>query len=262
MYTLPVVAVFLFTGVFADRFDKQKVIFYSDLICFFISLFLCIAVYFKLIVLVYILLFLRTGVSKFSPPSRISLIRSILSDDEFSIAIGYQQMLLGVLVLFGGGVGIVSYWTVGVNGAILLDSISFLLSAILISRCEIDKCLRISKSQMVNERISISSLWYDFVEGIQYILSHPVLKALLSGMFFIGIINGGASVMSIFMMKYKLAPTMYEQMQLWISVVTAVGIVMGCLLAPILLRYTSNSRLFRLSFFIMGVVCVILITAI
>ncbi|MGM9986247.1 MAG: MFS transporter [Bacillaceae bacterium] len=233
MYSLPTLFVFLFVGVVADRLDRKKVAANSEYICAAMCLLLLVAIQTSWMPLIFGILFLRSAVAKFFHPAEQALIQGVLTKDEYTTAAGLNQAVSSILMLFGTSIGVLVYWTVGVEGAIIVDLVSYLVSGILISICSIPKEVVLPNGKTKIAELKMGHFLKDFWSGIIYIVRYPLLFALMGGAILLGVVNGGFAVMPTFILKYKLAPSTYEEMMVVISIVFGVGILLGSILASI-----------------------------
>ncbi|MFC4322449.1 MFS transporter [Litchfieldia salsa] len=236
MYSLPTLFVFFLVGVFADKMDRQKVAAYADFICVLLSVALIITIYIDWMPLTFFLLFLRSAVSKFFHPAESAMIQGILTKNEYTMAAGLNQMTGSLFMLFGNALGIFIYWNFGIQGAILFDAITYLISAILILTCKINEDIRLPNGKMHWRELSARSIFGDFKEGLAYILDKRLLVYLIIGFFVFGIVNGGLSVMPTYILKYKLAPDTYEQVLIYMGIVFGSSVLVGSVLASVIAK--------------------------
>jgi DHA3 family macrolide efflux protein-like MFS transporter len=130
-------------------------------------------------------------------------------------------------MLFGKGIGVTAYWLVGIKGAILLDSISFLISFLLVRSCVIPESVRLPNGKQQVKSIDLKFIFNDYVRGLKYIWNHHFLRCLVSGYFVFGIFQAFLAIMPILYLKYKLAPHSYEQMAIIEGIVIGAGILLG-----------------------------------
>ncbi|CAG9621714.1 MFS transporter [Sutcliffiella rhizosphaerae] len=234
MYSLPTLAVFFLVGVLADRMNRQKIAIYSDYICAILSLALMGAVYIDWMPLVFALLFLRSAVSKFFHPAQAAIIQGILTKDEYTVAAGLNQMTSSLFMLFGNALGIFIYWTFGLQGAILVCFVTYMISAILIKACKLDSKILLPNGSHKWNQLNIKFVANDFKEGLVYILKNPLLVYLIIGFFVFGIVNGGLSVMPAYILKYKLAPEDYEQFMVIMGIVFGISVLLGSIVASMM----------------------------
>lgn len=253
MYSLPTLAVFFMVGVLADRMDRQKIAYYCDWISALLSLSLIITIYVGWMPLIFAVLFLRSAVQKFFFPAEHGMVQGILEKDDYTTAAGLNQLVMSLFMLFGNGLGVFAYWTVGVYGALVVDFLSFVISALLIRACKISDLVRMPNGKHRIKDLTSKMMIGDFKSGFSYIMKNKLLRTLLIGFFVLGIVNGGFSVMPIFMLKFKLAPDTYEQFSIIIGIVFGAGVLIGSLIASLLSQKIKLYHLIIIGLFITGV---------
>ncbi|MBM6616572.1 MFS transporter [Bacillus suaedaesalsae] len=227
MYSLPTLLVFLFVGVLADRLDRQKIAEYSDWIRALLTLFLFIAVIVNSVPLIFAILFLRSAISKFFFPAEAGLIQGILTKEQYQTAAGLNQMVFSIFMLFGVGLGALTYKTIGIYGALVIDSVSFIVSAFLIRACSIAVEARMPNGKNSIKDMSFKQTITDFKLGGRYILDRKLLLTIVSGFFIFGFINGGFAILPLFTMKFKLAPDNYEWYASLFAIFFGIGVFIG-----------------------------------
>jgi MFS transporter, DHA3 family, macrolide efflux protein len=252
MYSLPTLAVFFLVGVFADRMDRQKIAYYCDWISAILSLALIGVIAIGWMPLIFFVLFVRSAISKFFYPAEGAIVQGILKKDDYTTAAGLNQLVMSLFMLFGNGIGIFVYWSVGVYGAITVDILTFITSAILIKSVNIPEEVRLPNGKHTFKDLNLAVVLQDFKLGISYILSHKLLRTLLVGFFVFGVVNGGFSVIPIFMLKYKLAPDAYEQWSIWVGVIFGVGVLLGSFLSSISTKKVKLYQMIVFGLFISG----------
>ncbi|MBM7603581.1 H+ antiporter protein [Metabacillus crassostreae] len=225
MYSLPTILVFFIVGVVADRFDRKKVAENCDWIRAFLTVVLFGALFTGSIPFIFFVLFLRSAVTKFFFPAENSLVQGILSKEQYAQAAGLNQMLFSIFMVFGVGIGAAIYKTVGIHGAIIVDFISFVISALLIRSCHIPFAARLPNGKVKWKDLSIKSSVSDFKEGISYIIKNKLLASLIFGFFIFGLFNGAFAILPMFTMKYELSPDNYE----WYASIIAISLGLGLL---------------------------------
>jgi len=243
MFSLPTLAVFFLVGVIADRIDRQKVAYHCDLIASLLSLCLIGAIAIGWMPLIFFTLFIRSGVQKFFFPAEQGILQGILKKDEFTAAAGLNQFIASLFSLFGNALGIFAYWTLGIYGAIAIDVITFMISAIIIRTIKLEEEVRLPNGSHSIKELNIRFIWKDFFVGFTYIWNNKLLLSLIYGFISFGVINGGFSVTQVFILKYKLAPDNYEQMSIYLGIVFGAGILIGSFVAT---HLTQKIKLFKL----------------
>jgi MFS transporter, DHA3 family, macrolide efflux protein len=252
MISLPTLAVFFIVGVLADRMDRQKIASNSDLISAALTLVLLATIQTNWMPLIFAVMFLRSAVGKFFFPAQGALVQGVLPKDQQVSAAGLNQTSVSILILFGNTIGAACYWTFGVEGALLVDAISYLASAWLIRRCRIAEDVRLPNGRSKWSDLKMRTVWSDLKAGAVYIWNFPVLLRLIIGLMIVGLCVGGMSVMPIFMLKYKLAPDNYEQMSALLGIFSGVGILLGSPLATWMAKKMKLYNLLAWGFFLGG----------
>ncbi|WP_409253279.1 MFS transporter [Bacillus sp. SCS-153A] len=234
MYSVPTLAVFFLVGVFADRMDRKKIAYYCDTISAMLSVVLLGAIYIGWMPFIFFVLFLRSAVQKFFFPAEQGIMQGVLTKDDYSTAAGLNQMVMSLFMLFGNGIAILIYWMSGIYGAVIVDTLTFIISAILIKKCQVPIEARLPNGPHKLKDLSFSFIMRDFKLGMKYIFQHKLLLSLIGGFFVFGIVNGGFSVMPIFILKYKLAPQTYEEYSILLGGAFGAGVLIGSVLVSML----------------------------
>jgi DHA3 family macrolide efflux protein-like MFS transporter len=239
MYALPTLLVFFIVGVAADRLNRKRIAANSDWIRAGLTALLLLAVHENRIVPAFVLLFLRSAVSKFFAPAEAGLLQGILGKDQYVQASGLNQTVMGLFMLFGMGLGALAYRTLGIEGAVIADGVSFLVSGALIASCRFAPEVMQPNGPARREHFRPGALVSDFRDGMKYILRHRLLLAIISGYLIFGFVNGGFAVLPIFTMKYKLSPEHYESYSSLITIFLGIGFLIGSALASALVKKLS-----------------------
>ncbi|OIU73265.1 MFS transporter [Rossellomorea aquimaris] len=234
MYSLPTLVVFFLVGVLADRMDRQKIAYHCDTISAVLTVILVGAIYIGWLPLIFAVLFIRSGVQKFFFPAEQAILQGVLSKDDYSTAAGLNQMVMSLFMLLGNAIAIFVYWNAGIYGALLVDFITFVLSAILIKKCVIPEDVRQPNGKHTWKDLNVSFVMKDFKSGLVYILHHKLLLSLIGGFVVFGIVNGGFSVIPIFILKYKLAPETYEEYSIILGIAFGSGVLIGSVVSSML----------------------------
>lgn len=227
MYTLPTLFVFLIVGMAADRFHRKHIAEYSDWIRAGLTIILMLSIAKDWVVFSFLILFLRSAVAKFFGPAEAAMIQGILTPEQYAQAAGLNQLLFGIFNIFGVSLGAAAYLTLGIQGAIMLDGVSFIISALLIRFCKIPREVSLPNGASKIRDLTWHLFVGDFKEGMRYVFHYKLLLTLLFGFFIFGFINGGFAVLPMFTMKYNLAPDQFEKFSSIFSIFLGVGIIIG-----------------------------------
>jgi hypothetical protein len=159
-------------GVVNDRLKRKHVMIAADLIRFVIVLAMLLVRSRSTVWLVYPLLLAETTMAAFFEPARNAVIPNISASDEVLVANTLSSATWSVNLLIGASVGGLVAAFLGRNAAFVLNSLSFLASAILIGGMHFrEPHAEGSAPLRLRDLVDFSPV----MEGIAYIRSHPVL---------------------------------------------------------------------------------------
>ncbi|MEO3947840.1 MFS transporter [Gorillibacterium sp. CAU 1737] len=243
MYSLPTLFVFFLVGVVADRYDRQRIAANSAWIRLGLTAILFGSIWLGVLPLIFAVLFLRSAVAKFYAPAETALLQGILHKEQYISASGLNQMLFGVFMLFGVGIGAIAYTMIGIYGAVAIDAFGFLTAGCLLQTCSFPKGVRSPgkgeaqpDERIARSGLSLSRMVADFREGLHYIRQRPLLMALIAGFFLFGFLNGGFAILPMFTMKYKLAPDEYKTFSSLFALFLGAGLFLGSGIAPTIVK--------------------------
>ena len=159
-------------GVVNDRIKRKHVMIAADLIRFVIVLAMLLVRSRSMVWLVYPLLLAETTMAAFFEPARSAVIPNIAKEGEVLVANTLSSATWSVNLLIGASVGGVVAAFLGRDAAFILNALSFLASAILISGMHFAEPHAAAAAPLrLRDLMDFSPV----MEGIQYIRSHPVL---------------------------------------------------------------------------------------
>jgi len=173
---LPSVIMGPLSGVVADRFSRRWIMIASDVLRALVVLGFLLVRRPDQMWLIYVLTVLQLGFSSFFEPAKTASIPSIVSDRELLPANAIASVTWSVMLTLGAAIGgFVTGWF-GTNAAFVLDSVTFLGSAVLISRVRFPKRPERPKAKLtVAKALGVS----DTIEGAHYVKQRPRVFAYL-----------------------------------------------------------------------------------
>lgn len=173
---LPSVVIGPLSGVVADRFSRRSIMITSDILRALVVLGFLLVRRPDQMWLVYVLTIFQLGFSSFFEPAKTAAIPSIVSDRELLPANAIASVTWSAMLTLGAAIGgFVTGWF-GTNAAFVLDSLTFVASAILISRVRFPKRVARPKSKLtVAKALGVS----DTIEGARYVKHRPRVFAYL-----------------------------------------------------------------------------------
>jgi MFS family permease len=172
-----------FAGVLADRLDRRRLMIACDLSRAVLVLGFLVVRTEDLVWLVYVLLALTAVFAAAFEPASMAAMPNLVDERDLSIANALSGSLWGTMLAVGGALGGVVAGVFGTEAAIVIDSLSFVLSALLILRIRAS----FAEVRTPHER---PSLRQDTVETVRYARRDHRVLALLAVKFGWGVAGG------------------------------------------------------------------------
>ncbi|OAC79785.1 macrolide ABC transporter permease, partial [Streptococcus pyogenes] len=179
----------LFGGVIADSFKRKKVIITTNILCGTACLVLSFLTKEQWLVYAIVLTnVILAFMSAFSSPSYKAFTKEIVKKDGISQLNSLLETTSTVIKVTVPMVAIFLYKLLGIHGVLLLDGLSFLIAALLISFI-----LPVNDEVVIKEKVTIREIFNDLKIGFKYVYSHKsifiitVLSALVN--FFLAAYN-------------------------------------------------------------------------
>lgn len=163
-------------GVFGDWFDRKKSIVSLDLLN---SLIICIfAVIYIInegisIPLIYVLVILLEVIEIFFHSAMAAVLPSIVDKEDYLEANSLNSVVMNIGNILSPIIAAILYTTFGIKVVLIVNSISFLLSAIS------EMFINIPKSHSQPEKINIKAFKTDFFEGIEMIKNNNLFSTMM-----------------------------------------------------------------------------------
>ncbi|WP_244898601.1 MFS transporter [Staphylococcus lutrae] len=179
----------LFGGVMADRFRRKKIIIWTDILCGVACVMLSFITQEQWLIYAIVLtnVFLAL-MSAFSGPSYKAFTKEIVRKDRIARLNSLLETTSTIIKVTIPMIAVFLYHMIGVHGVLLLDGLSFLISALLVFFI-----IPVNKEVATKEKTSISDIFKDLKIGFVYVYHHKsifiiiVLSALVN--FFLAAYN-------------------------------------------------------------------------
>lgn len=172
----------LFGGVIADRFKRKKIIiltdFFSGIACILLSFFTINKLLLFGIIVVNVLLAIC---SSFSSPAYKALTREVVENDTIPQANSYVQTINTIIKVIVPLVSMGIYKIIGINGVLLLNGVSFIISSIITFLIT-----PIIEEINVRNENSVFSIFDDLKLGLEYVFHDRKIFLLL---LFVSLVN-------------------------------------------------------------------------
>jgi MFS family permease len=157
-------------GVLADRLDRRAILVASDLAR---AVLILVAVFTRDLFVLYVLVFLMGLARTFFNPTIRAAFPNVVGEGDLTRANALIGSTFSVSVAIGPALGGLLVATVGVNGAFLLDCVSYLISAAFLSRIPLPR----------PEIEDTGGFVRDLREGLSYLAGARVPLAIVVGAF-------------------------------------------------------------------------------
>ena len=173
---LPSVIMGPLSGVIADRFSRRSIMITADLLRAVVVLGFLMVRRPDQMWLVYVLTVLQLAFSAFFEPAKTAAIPSIVSDRELLAANAISSVTWSAMLTLGAAMGgFVAGWF-GTDAAFILDSLTFVASALLITRVRFPRRPARAKAKLtIGKALGIT----DTIEGARYVKRRPRVLAYL-----------------------------------------------------------------------------------
>ncbi len=173
---LPSVVMGPLSGVVADRFSRRSIMITADLLRAIVVLGFLLVRRPDQMWLVYVLTVFQLAFSAFFEPAKTAAIPSIVSDRELVSANAIASVTWSAMLTIGAAIGgLVAGWF-GTNAAFILDSLTFVASALLIASVTFPKRpLRVKAKLTIGKALGVT----DTLEGARYVKNRSRVFAYL-----------------------------------------------------------------------------------
>jgi MFS family permease len=163
-------------GVIADRFNRKTILISCDLLRAGVVLAYLLVHDAQHVWLIYLLAFVQESIWTFSHPARQASLPNLCSREELSTANGLSGASWSIMLAMGAALGGFVSAAFGWQTAVVIDSLSFILSASLLFSLVLP---RVEERKKIGFSLARITGWNDLVEGAGYVRAHPRVAALL-----------------------------------------------------------------------------------
>ncbi len=128
------------------------------------------------------------------------------------LAAGVNQMVNSLYALFDVGIATMVYWTFGIYGNILVNTLLLYMSDILIQAISIAEKVRLPNRRTKWRRIEFEDVNNRVSRRIKYIYRNETLKKLLLGFIVFGPLNGILKRICYLHIKIQIGTATYESL--------------------------------------------------
>lgn len=238
-------------GVLLDRLDRKKIMIASDLVRAVIAILFLFAIPQGRTWLLFLLSGLLMFASPFFTSGRAAILPSIATRDELHTANSLTQLTQWTTVAIGSFLGGASVSGFGYRIAFLFNACSFLFSAACISRLHVDSGFRAERAVLAED--NVARPWHEYVEGLRYMRSSPLILAI--ALVAVGWATGGGAAQILFSL---FGEQVFQRGSAGIGVIwgcAGIGLMSGALFANRIgrkLSFPAYKRLISISYVVHG----------
>jgi len=192
---IPAVLAGPLAGVVLDRFDRKKIMIASDLIRAVVALGFIVAIPRQDTWLLYLLSALLMLASPFFTSGRSAILPSIANKDELHTANSLTQTTGWTTLTLGAYLGGASVAQFGYQLAFGFNALSFLFSALCISRLKIEGGSFKAQRAPLTEN-EVVRPWHEYTEGLRYMRASPLILGI--ALLAVGWASGGGAAQILF----------------------------------------------------------------
>lgn len=237
MTIIPVIIFSPVTGVYVDRWDKRKTMYFCDffrgILIILIPLFFLKAVYFPLVCLI---IFVSSTLGRFFIPAKMAFIPKIIEKKDIFIANTLVSVTATTAAIFGIGMGGVIVDKLGLEATFYIDALTFFLSAAFIFFITKIEKKHFSPNDIVGLSREVvknikKSFLKELTEGFKYILATDETKYAFRTFLFLFSYLGAASTVYIRYIQNTLGGSSQSVMEVaFIGIFLGAGIFFGSLI--------------------------------
>lgn len=240
IYVAEFAPIFLFSfigGTFADRWRPKRTMVLCDLLSALSVFVVLLALVFGGWKAIFFATLVSSILSQFSQPSGMKLFKLHVPESLMQLGMSMYQTMNAVFMILGPMIGTMIYYRFGINAAVAIMGICFLLSAAVLTFLPPDRKV---------EARSTTNLSQEMKMGFQYVMSNRIF--LYMGGFFLaaGMGLGLINPLGIYVVTDHLGLTP-EYLQ-WFTAVNGVGMILGGVVAMILSKKTTPQSMLLVGF--------------
>jgi MFS family permease len=154
-------------GVVADRYNRQRILIISDIARFIIVFGFLLVREPQHVWLLYALTILQLGIGGFFFPTHTAFLPDIVSPRELGTANALSSVTWSVMLALGAAIGGLVSGALGIYAAFIIDSITFLLSALFIAQISVN-----TLQQAAEREQTVTAAVKEYVAGLRYLRRH------------------------------------------------------------------------------------------
>ncbi|ERI92528.1 transporter, major facilitator family protein [Clostridiales bacterium oral taxon 876 str. F0540] len=171
MEALPYMLFGAFAGIIIDKLPRKWIMAFSDIMCALVVISLIFVNDLKLI---YIITFLKSSVYVFRNPAQSAMEPNLVNQEDVPLLNSFESSVNSITQIIGSALGAAVVGFVGVKNAFMIDSASFIVSAVIIGT------IFVKEDHVHNNKMMVKGRYLrEFVSGISIMWRDGSLKLML-----------------------------------------------------------------------------------
>ncbi|MBA2287237.1 MAG: MFS transporter [Ktedonobacteraceae bacterium] len=252
--SLPTIVLGPLAGVFVDRWEKRRTMLAMDALRFAAIACLLLASLMTLspawqLSMIYITVFMVNACGQFFRPAMLTLIGDIVEEPQQARAMGLGQASISLAAIIGPPLAPPLLLAFGVQWALLLNALSFVVSFITIMAIQVP-CLSEGSAPR-----QTAGLWQEFSAGLRFLLSSRILVTLIVSTMIAMLGAGVINTLDVFFVTQNL----HTPVALYgtLDAVLGIGTILGAILAAMFAQRIGLTRTIWCSTLALGVLVTI-----
>jgi MFS family permease len=245
-------------GVFADRWDRRRTMIVADVLRAVLLLLLLVVHSRETLWALYVVVFLEASAAQFFNPAKNALLPRLVDEQQLMPANALNWMSVELTRLVGAPLGglLVALW--GLESVILIDSASYLLSALLIAMVATPPAEAAPASAAPEHTSSpLAQVWSDLVAGLRLVVSERWLVGLFLAMSVVMVGQGITNALLVPFINQVLHGD--EQIFGWIVTAQGIGGLAGGLLIGRIGKLFPPTWIMSVSAWLLGAIIVVIV---
>ena len=253
--SVPAVLLAPVAGVFVDRWNTRRVMLGTDALRALLILLVALATVIRLSDTVtlgvrYGIVLLSSAASQFFNPASVAALQSLVDAKDLLRASGLLQTAASTAGILGPALGSVLFFAVGINWAILLDSLSFVasFSTILVVE-DLDGTVATEIAE------GMTGFWRESRSGAMFVVRSRAMTAIIIAAALVALGGGALAALDVFFVTRNLgAPASFYG---FLGAVWGIGAILGSLTATLSISRVGVTTMFYGSLLATGLLVIV-----
>ena len=251
----PAVVLAPVAGVFVDRWNKRRVMLWMDALRALLIPLVALAAVMRLsttltLGVMYGIVFLSSAASQFFNPASVASLQSLVDVEDLPRASGLLQTSASTAGILGPALGSLLFFAVGINWAILLDSLFFVASfGTLLVVGDLGGRAATETAE------GMTGFWQEFKSGAMFVVRSRAMTAIIVAAALVALGGGALAARNVFFVTRNLgAPASFYG---FLGAVWGIGAILGSLTATLSISRVGVTTMFYSSLLATGLLVIV-----